>query len=107
MREELPEKVAEVFAWIELEEGPMFPMYLKECMEEAGFEDYDVLFGEFIHAGYRLDYPAFVGQCLAEGEFISREFWRGVVDVLSLYGDDARAFAVAIACGSAAKKSEL
>ena len=97
----LPEKVAEVFAWIDLSSEPMFPHLLKECCEAAGIEDFDVLFGEFIHAGYRLRYPAFIAQCLAEGEYISREYWRGVRDVLGLEGDDARAFAVAIACGSA------
>jgi hypothetical protein len=50
----LPEKVKMVFAWIDLSDGPMF---LRECMERQGIEDHDVLFGEFIHAGYRLDYP--------------------------------------------------
>jgi hypothetical protein len=97
----LPEKVAEVFAWIDLSSEPMFPHYLKERCEAVGIEDFDVLYGEFIHAGYRLRYPAFIAQCSAEREEISLEFCRGVLDVLGLEGDDARVFAVALACGSA------
>jgi hypothetical protein len=99
MREELPEKVAEVFAWIDL--SPEKPMFLCECMEQAGIEDHDVLFGEFIHAGYRLDYPRFVAECHAEGEEFSLEFARGCMDVLGLDVEWKKAFAVAIACGSA------
>jgi hypothetical protein len=96
----VPEKVMMVFAWIDLSSEAMFPHYLKECREAVGIEDFDVLYGEFIHAGYRLDYPAFLAECRAEGEEFSLEFARGVRDVLGLDGDDARAFAVAIACGS-------
>jgi hypothetical protein len=74
----LPEKVKMVFAWIDLSrEAPMFPMFLRECMERADIEDHDVLFGEFIHAGYRLSYPAFVAECNAEGEQFSLEFFSG------------------------------
>jgi hypothetical protein len=101
MREALPEKVGEVFAWIALsDDKPMFVPFLKELMEEAGIEDYDVLFGEFIHAGYRLDYPRFVAECHAGGAEFSLEFSHGVMDILGLDGDDRQAFAVAIACGS-------
>jgi hypothetical protein len=103
---ELPEKVAEVFAWIEVEERPMFPMYLRECMERADIEDHDVLYGEFIHAGYRLPYNEFIAECNAEGDTFSLKFARGVMDVLGLDGEERQAFAAAIACGSAAK-SEL
>ncbi len=97
---EIPEKVAEVFAWIDLSEKPVFPMFLKECMEAAGIEDFDVLYGEFVHAGYRLDYPTFVAMCNAESDELSLEYCRGVRDVLGLYGEWRLAFAVAIACGS-------
>jgi hypothetical protein len=93
----VPEKVKMVFAWIDLSDGPMF---LRECMERQGIEDRDVLFGEFIHAGYRLYYPRFVAECNAEGEQFSLEFARGVMDVLGLDVEWRQAFAVAIACGS-------
>ena len=75
-------------------------MFLRECMEREGIEDHNVLFGEFIHAGCHLSYPAFLAECRAEGEEFSLEFARGVREVLGLEGGDARAFAVALACGS-------
>jgi hypothetical protein len=98
---EVPEVVAQVFLWIELDEGPVFPLFLKERMGEAGIEDFDVLYGEFIHAGYRLSYPQFIATCNARCDELSPTFAKGVMDVLGLRSSEWRsAFAVAMAMGS-------
>jgi hypothetical protein len=96
----VPEKVKMVFAWIDLSSEPMFPHYLKECCDVAGIEDFDVLFGEFIHAGYRLSYHKFIAECNAEGDTFSLPWARGVMDVLGLDDEWKQAFVTALACGS-------
>jgi hypothetical protein len=101
---EVPEEVAEVLLWIELDVGPVFPMFLRERMEEAGIEDHDVLYGEFVHAGYRLSHPQFIATCNAKCDELSPTFAKGVMDVLGLRSCEWRsAFAVAMAMGSVSK----
>jgi hypothetical protein len=87
--EKLGPKARETFARLEREEGPLFPVVLREHMDEAGIESLEELHRLYLEAGGDLDLETFRYEVRADGEYLYRGFVTPLRRVFGITEPDA------------------
>jgi hypothetical protein len=74
-------------------EMTVFNVVLERFMEARRIDTYDDLHAMFTEAGYEMDYEMFLDACYGVNDAMTIPFVRGVIDVLELEPEEAKAFA--------------